>query len=135
MNDKTYKACKNFLHRFRARVRPGERINVVPSYPSYNLTDYSDFNQSFKTECTDTVDINMPEKEFNTLLDLIDELEDPRLGWDEFQRMNKIFGHEWIYRFSQSEHQRQHEASIRKKNQALAHAWEQYQILLKLSGG
>ena len=131
--ESNYKNYKNFCHRFRAHVQPGkQKIRVVPA-PRF------DFNKRFTEDYfttidLDTVDISMPEEDFVKMINIIEEMEDPGSGWSDFQRMTKIFGVDWIHRIQTQESNRERERFLRDKNQALRNAWEQYQILLRLSG-
>ena len=117
------KELENFKQKYRAHVQPGHRRYAVPKRISMDsLTpNYEPFDRDFEYESS--VQIDMPERDFRTLIGMEAYFESQLRDrdWENFSGYAKsiVDGHE-------------REMRIRNNNPAAKIAYEKYQVLLAM---
>lgn len=133
-NDRIY---RTFIKRYEATVRSGRPMRRT--VPNFDYLPYryesKPFYDELKVQDVPSVEIDMPQECFESLLDIFGEIENPNSDWGKFEYYNKHLGPGWIERVIYEDTQRTRESKIRDSNPGLKKAWENYQLMLKLSGG
>lgn len=120
---------QRFEHRFNARARPSNmeiRQPVTGRYDPYANEDVH------RTKTVPAVEILISERDFDELLRISEFLDS-----DEYRRilyMDSVMGETWLNNILNQQDRNQREHHLRTKFPALQKAWDQYQLLLKLTG-
>ena len=120
---------QRFEHKFNARARPSNmqiREPVTGRYDPYANEDVH------RTKTVPAVEILISERDFDELLGISEFLDS-----DEYRRilyMDSVMGKNWINQFQNQQDRTVREQHLRTKFPALQKAWDQYQLLLKLTG-
>lgn len=127
---------KNFLNQYKGVIRSGSKMVVlkplsfcVRNYAKYDYKE--DFNSyHIYTEQVDAVEITMPVKEFERLVEEHDD-------FNELKKCTGIDSYKAIlaeYQYLREKHWKQQtEKSIRDSNDSVKQAYENYQLLLNLA--
>lgn len=133
INDKINgKLVHNFNHIYDAESRYGKLVKPSRCKP-YSLDfDYNYSNASFDT--IPTIEITMPEVEYARLISDVHDMNDPNGEYQMFQRLNKAYGRDWIYKYDRMMRIQRQEEQLRQRVPALQSAWDQYQFTLGIVG-
>lgn len=125
------KSIEKFVKRYDARVRPtGEKYRRLPFIPytyqvSNDIHDFRDYEVTYEVE--DIVRIEMPESNFRHLVELNEMMTAPLPDQFRGLEINNRAVATILYNVK-------YESRIRNQVPAVKTAWDNYQLLLKLSG-
>lgn len=133
MNKKSY---QYFCKRYNAQVQPSRQrlVKSQPLHYNHNWSKDNDFNDfHINTYEVPAVDITLPEEDFGNLLNIFEEIENPQSDWSQFEYYKKRLGPDFISRAIYQIEATEREQRIRARVPALQKAWDNYQLLLKIS--
>lgn len=133
MNKKSYQI---FCKKYGAQVRPS-RERITKTTPiGYNPNWYEDKDYAdmyLDTHSVPAVEVLLAEEDFNKLINVVEEIENPQSDWSQFEYYKKRLGPDFISRAIYQIEATDREQRIRARVPALQKAWENYQLLLSIS--
>jgi hypothetical protein len=128
------KELNEFCSRYRAYARQGQ---TVRRSKKLNLTDWVNPKDDWTfanmpIQELPTVDINISEEDLKNLFDDLAEVECGE--YQEYLRTKKVLGDHFMIDLYSIKGREEREQRARAANPGVQKAWENYQLMLKLSG-
>lgn len=124
---------KLFEKKFNARVIQSQHQfhhqEPIRWEPHSSKKDFFQYN--FTQHVEEGIEITMPKSCFEELVDIVEKDTDPQ--WRDFMYLSKQLGNSWINEYLELKYEKNREQFVRGTNPSVKNAWEEYQLLLKLT--
>lgn len=122
-------SVQRFEYRFNAHTRPSSM--EIAERLSWRNDPYA-MDVTSRRQTVPAVEIQISERDFDELLAISEFLDSEE--YKKIQYMDSAMGKNWINQILNQQDRAERERHLRTKFPALQKAWDQYQLLLKLTG-